>query len=60
MKRLLRKKEMAKELSISERTLTEWMCASIVPYIKVNRAVLFESDQVLQALHKFECKSAIR
>jgi len=51
---------MAKELSISERTLTEWMCASIVPYIKVNRAVLFEPDQVLQALHKFECKSAIR
>ena len=41
----LRYPDMAAELGISLRTLKGWVADRLVPYVKVNRLVLFEPSK---------------
>jgi excisionase family DNA binding protein len=50
----LKYSEMAERLRISERTLKDWVAKRLVPYIKIQRSVLFDPDRVKAALSKFE------
>jgi hypothetical protein len=50
---LIRKKELAKRLSISTRTLDNWMAKRLIPYIQVSpRFYLYDYDEVLAAIRK--------
>jgi hypothetical protein len=54
MKQLLRECEQAKLLAISPRTLREWRTRRLVPFVKINRVILFDPERVQAALKKFE------
>jgi excisionase family DNA binding protein len=47
---LLRKRELAEKLSISERTLCVWMSKGRIPFLKVGRSVRFRLPDVLAKL----------
>jgi hypothetical protein len=50
---IIRKKELAKRLSVSTRTIDTWMMKRLIPYIQVtSRFHLFEFDAVIAALKK--------
>ncbi len=50
---LIKKKELAKRLSVSLRTVDGWVAKRVIPYIKItSRFYLFEFDAVLAALKK--------
>ena len=50
---LIKKKELAKRLSISTRTLDNWMAERLIPYIQVSpRFYLYDYDEVLAAIRK--------
>jgi hypothetical protein len=50
---IIRKKELAKRLSVSPRTIDTWMMKRLIPYIQVtSRFHLFEFDAVITALKK--------
>jgi excisionase family DNA binding protein len=50
---VIRKKELAKRLSVSTRTVDNWMAKRLIPFIEVSpRFYLFEFDAVLAALKK--------
>ncbi len=50
---LIKKKELAKRLSISTRTLDNWMAKRLIPYIQVSpRFYLYDYDEVLAAIRK--------
>jgi hypothetical protein len=51
---------MAAELGISLRTLKSWVATRLIPYVKVNRVVLFEPAKVKGALERLERKAASR
>jgi excisionase family DNA binding protein len=53
----LRYKDLSEELGISLRTLKSWVAARLIPYVKVNRLVLFEPAKVKAALEKLERKA---
>jgi excisionase family DNA binding protein len=53
----LRYKDLSEELGISLRTLKSWVAARLIPYVKVNRLVLFEREKVKAALQKLERKA---
>ena len=55
---LVRKPHMANMLSISERSLEQWMQSKIVPYIKIGGTVLFEPDEVIDSVRRFRIESA--
>ena len=47
------KKELAKRLSVSPRTIDGWVARRLVPYIQVSpRFYLYEFDAVLAAIRK--------
>lgn len=48
----LSKKELAAEISVSERTVNRWMDDKTVPFIKGKRSVRFDLPAVLKALQK--------
>ena len=50
---LLRKPELAKKLSISERTLCVWMKKGRVPFIKLGKSVRFRWSDVLEKLNAY-------
>jgi excisionase family DNA binding protein len=58
MPNLLRQKELAEALHVSERCIRNWQERRIVPFIKIGRVVLFEIDKVMSALERFERKAA--
>jgi excisionase family DNA binding protein len=58
MPNLLRQKELAEALHVSERCIRNWQERKIVPFIKIGRVVLFEIDKVMSALERFERKAA--
>jgi excisionase family DNA binding protein len=58
MKQLLREPAEAKRIGVSARTLRDWRARRLVPFIKIGRVVLFDSEQVDLALKKFERKTA--
>ena len=48
---VIRKRELAKRLSVSTRTIDNWMARRQIPYIQVSpRFYLYEFDAVLAAL----------
>jgi excisionase family DNA binding protein len=57
--KILRQKQLADELHVSERLIRKWQERRVIPFIKVGRAVLFDLDKVLAALEKFERKAAV-
>ena len=58
MKQLLREPAEAKRIGVSARTLRDWRARRVVPFIKIGRVILFDSEQVDLALKKFERKTA--
>lgn len=54
--RLLTKVELAETLNVSVRTIDNWMASRTLPYIKVNRLVRFNIDEVLKAFTIFEVR----
>ncbi len=50
---VIRKKELAKRLSVSTRSIDGWVARRLIPYIQItSRFYLFEFDAVLAALKK--------
>ena len=50
---LIKKKELAKRLSVSTRSIDTWVGKRMIPYIQVTpRFYLYEFDAVLAALKK--------
>lgn len=50
---LIKKKELAKRLSVSTRTVDEWVRKRIIPYLQIGpRFYLYDYDAVLAALRK--------
>ncbi|NNC39925.1 MAG: hypothetical protein HKN95_04450 [Acidimicrobiia bacterium] len=50
---LIKKKELAKRLSVSTRTIDNWVAKRTIPYIQVSpRFYLYEFKAVLEALKK--------
>ena len=51
--KVIRKKELAKRLSVSTRTVDTWLAKRLIPYIQVTpRFYLYEFDAVLEAIKK--------
>ena len=51
---LPRKRQVALRLSVSVRTLENWVAAGRIPCIRVGRVTRFEWERVLEALHAYE------
>ena len=50
---LIKKKELAKRLSVSTRTIDDWVAKRIIPYIQMSpRFYLYDFDAVLAAIKK--------
>lgn len=50
---LVKKKELVKRLSVSPRTIDNWVAKRVIPYIQVTpRLYLFHFDEVLAAIRK--------
>lgn len=50
---LIRKKELARRLSVSIRTIDSWVARRVIPYIKASpRFYLFEFEAVMAELRK--------
>ena len=56
MKKLIREPEQAKLLGMSQRTLRSLRAQRLVPFVKINRIVLYDPDRVIAALERFERK----
>jgi excisionase family DNA binding protein len=50
---LLRKRELADKLAISNRTLDVWMQKGRIPFLKVGRSVRFRLADVLEKLNAY-------
>ena len=59
---LIRKKELARRLSVSPRTIDEWARKRMIPYLPVTRRLyLYEFEDVLAALKKhYEIETVTR
>lgn len=49
---ILTKEQLAKRLNVSLRTVENWMCQKLVPYVKPTRTVRFIWADVEQALRR--------
>jgi hypothetical protein len=50
---LIKKKELAKRLSVSTRTIDEWVRKRMIPYLHISpRFYLYDYDAVLASLRK--------
>jgi hypothetical protein len=50
---LIKKKELAKRLSVSARSIDGWVARRVIPYLQITpRFYLYEFDAVLAALKK--------
>ena len=50
---LIKKKELAKRLSVSTRTIDGWVANRVIPYIQITpRFYLYEFDAVLAAIRQ--------
>jgi predicted site-specific integrase-resolvase len=52
--RFLSTDQLLADLPISRRTLGSWRKKGLIPYIKIGRRVLFDSESVRQALRRRE------
>ena len=59
---LIKRKELARRLSVSTRTIDDWIAKRIIPYIKVSpRFYLYEFESVLAALKEhYEVEPVVR
>ena len=56
---LLKRRELAKALSVSARSIDNWQRQRRIPFIKISpRCVLFDLASVLSAVKRFEVKAA--
>lgn len=58
MPNLLRQKELAEALHVSERCIRNWQERRIIPFVKIGRVVLFDTEKVMSSLERFERKAA--
>jgi hypothetical protein len=59
--RLLKRRQLARALSVSARSIDNWQRAKKIPFIRVTpRCVLFDLASVLVALKRFEIREAGR
>jgi excisionase family DNA binding protein len=58
MPNLLRQKELAEALHVSERCVRNWQERRIIPFVKIGRVVLFDFEKVMSSLERFERKAA--
>jgi hypothetical protein len=59
-RRLVRKKELLEIIPIGLRTLDSYIAKRVVPYLKIGGVVLFDVDEVVEALKKFKRKANTR
>ena len=58
---LLKRRELAKALSVSARSIDNWQREKKIPFIRISpRCVLFDLANVLSALKRFEIREAGR
>jgi len=59
---LIKKKELANRLSVSPRTIDNWVAKRIIPFIRVGpRFYLYDFEAVLAAIRKhYEVKPIVR
>jgi hypothetical protein len=55
--KLVREKECADAVSVSVRTLRYWRRRRIIPFLKVGTLVIYDLDEVLQALKTYKRES---
>ena len=49
---LINKKQMAERLSVTPRTLENWMKRGLVPYIRIGRVVRYDLEEVMRTLKR--------
>ena len=49
---LIDKKQMAARLSVTPRTLENWMKRGLVPYIRIGRVVRYDLEEVMRTLKR--------
>ena len=49
---LITKKQLAKRVGVTPRTIESWMRLGHVPYIKIGRSVRFDEEGVLKSLKR--------
>jgi hypothetical protein len=54
---LVRKKQLLEVVPIGMRTLDAYIARRLVPYYKIGGVVMFDVDEVLEALKKFKRKA---
>lgn len=54
--RFIREPELAKMLGISQRTLRSWREMRLVPFLKINRLVMYDPERVKEVIQRFERK----
>jgi predicted DNA-binding transcriptional regulator AlpA len=58
-KELLRKRELALMLGISERTIENWLASKLIPRLRLSpRLTRFSLPRVLAALNRYEVREA--
>lgn len=55
--KLIREKKCADAVSVSVRTLRYWRRRRIIPFLKVGALVMYDLDEVLQALKTYKRES---
>ena len=55
--KLVREQQCAEAISVSVRTLRYWRRRKVIPYLKVGALVMYNLDEVLQALKDYKRKS---
>ncbi len=55
---LITKRELAKAVQVSGRTVENWMKAKTIPYFKIGKSVRFNLQSVMSALEKFTIEPA--
>ena len=58
-RQLLRQKQLAEALHVSDRCIRNWRERRVIPFIEVGRVVLFDMEKVMSSLERFERKAAV-
>ena len=49
---LINKKQLARQIGVTPRTIESWMRLGHVPYMKIGRSVRFDQEDVLRSLKR--------
>lgn len=58
--KIVREPELAEMLSVCQRTLRLWRDKRLIPFLKINRVVMYDVERVREALTRFERKEAVK